>query len=279
METQTILRLKKYFVAGKRSFLLLLLMFPLCGAGTLFADAPERHDMRRGNKLYKKSEFDKAEIAYRHGFDKDSTAFGSRFNLAGSLYKQDKTEEAEKLFQSLVEADESKAQKARLFHNLGNSQLQQKKYDESIKAYKQSLRLNPADDETRANLAYAQAMLQKQQQEQQQNQDNQDQNKDQNKDQQNQDNQQNKDQNKDQKDKQDQNKDNQQDQQNQQNKQDQQEQQDKQDKQNEQQQPTISPQDAQRMLEAVQADEKNTQDKVSKEKAKALKRQRIEKNW
>jgi tetratricopeptide (TPR) repeat protein len=244
-------------------------------AAALLAQAPERHDMRTGNKWYKKGDYEKAGVAYRHGLEKDSTSFGARFNLGDALYKQNKAEDAEKLFQSLAEADVKEGQKARLFHNLGNTQLQQKKYEESIKAYKQSLRLNPADDDTRTNLAYAQAMLQQQQQEQQNKPDDkQDQNKDQNKDKQDQ--QQNQD-NKDDQQKQDQdkNKDDQQKQDKQDNKNGQQDKQDKQ----QQQQPKISPQDAQRMLEAMQADEKNTQDKVNKEKAKALQRQQRKKNW
>ncbi|MDR2801754.1 MAG: tetratricopeptide repeat protein [Prevotellaceae bacterium] len=237
------------------------------------AQAPERHDMRKGNKLYKHGEYEKAEIAYKHGLEKDTTSFGARFNMADALYKQGKTENAEKLFQSLTGAETDDMRKAKVFHNLGNTQLKQQKYEESIKSYKQSLRLNPVDDETRTNLAYAQVMLQQQQQEQQDNQNNQDK-----QDQQQQDKQQNQD-NKDQQDKQDkQDKQDDQNQQQQPNPQEQQEQpQDKQDEQ--QQQQKISPQDAQRMLEAIQADEKETQDKVNKEKAKALQRQQIEKNW
>ncbi|MDR2362525.1 MAG: tetratricopeptide repeat protein [Prevotellaceae bacterium] len=239
---------------GLRGFLLFLLLpfWGLGGFSSAFAQAPERHDMRRGNKLYNQGEYNKAEVAYRHGKEKDSTAFGTQFNLADALYKQGKTEEAEKLFRSLTDTDANDARKAQVWHNLGNTQLQQKKYEESVKAYKQSLRLNPNDDETRANLAYAQEMLQKQQQDQPQNQDQQD-------NQQDQDQQQN---------------------QNNEDKQDEQPQQQPQDKQDEQQQQQkISPQDAQRMLEAIQADEKETQDKVNKEKAKALRRQQIEKNW
>ncbi|MDR3351180.1 MAG: tetratricopeptide repeat protein [Prevotellaceae bacterium] len=253
-----------------RIFFLLLAFW---GTGSVYAaaQAPERHDMRKGNKLYKQHEYDKAEIAYKHGLEKDSTSFGARFNVADALYKQGKTENAEKLFQSLTGAETDDERKAKVFHNLGNAQLKQQKYEESIKSYKQSLRLNPADDETRTNLAYAQAMLQQQQQEQQNNQNNQDNqdNQDKNQDRQGQDKQQ------------DQDNKGQQDEQQQQQQPDQQNQQEQpQDKQNEQQQQQkISPQDAQRMLEAVQADEKETQDKVNKEKAKALQRQQIEKNW
>ncbi len=240
----------------------LLLLLAL--AVPAFAQAPERHDMRRGNKLYDKEEYSKAEIAYRHGLEKDSASYGARFNLADALYKQNGFEEAEQLFQSLTSRDVDSLEKAALFHNLANSRLQQQKIQESIDAYKQSLRLNPTDEETRANLAYAQLLLQKEQQQQQNQQQNQDQNQqEQNQENNNQDN-------------------NNGDQQDQQDNQDQQEQgEDKQDnnQNNQQQEQKISPQDAQRILEAVQAKEKETQDKVKKEKAKLMGRQKIEKNW
>ena len=245
----------------------MLLFAFVCAA----AQAPERHDMRKGNKLYKNGEYEKAEIAYKHGLEKDTASFGARFNVADALYKQGKAENAEKLFQSLAGAETGDRQKAKVFHNLGNAQLKQQKYEESIKSYKQSLRIHPADDDTRANLAYAQAMLQQQQQQQQNDQNKQDNNQDR---QQQQDKQQNQD-NKDQQQQQDQ-----QDEQNQQQQPNQQQEQDKQENEQQQkQQQKISPQDAQRMLEAIQADEKETQDKVNKEKAKALQRQQIEKNW
>ncbi len=247
-----------------------------CMATTAFAQLPpERHDMRKGNKAYKSGDYRKAEVDYRHGLEKDSTSFGARYNLADALYKQEQYDKAEELFGSLKDYKEvSDARKAQLFHNLGNAQLQQKKYDESVKSYKQSMRLNPTDTATRANLAYAQLMLQKQQQQQpnqggnSKDKDQQDQDKNKN----NQENQDNKDDKQDQKDNKDQ-------QQNQDQKQDSKD--NKQDQQNQQpqQQPKISPQDAQRMLEAVQADEKDTQEKVKKEKAKAAQQHKIEKNW
>ena len=253
-------------ISMKKYFVLLLVIFVPCLA---FAQlAPERHDIRKGNKSYKNEDYEKAEVAYRHGLEKDSTSFGARFNLANALYKQDKHEQSEQLFESLKEQDVDVAKKAKLFHNLGNSQLQQEKYEQSIESYKQSLRLNPTDDETRANLAYAQLMLQNDEQQQNQggnSKDKDDQNENDKKNNQ-ENNQDNNGDNKDDKDEQNQDK---------QQNQDNQEQKDNQ----QQQQQKISSQDAQRILEAVQADEKQTQEKVQKEKAKALKRQKIEKNW
>jgi tetratricopeptide (TPR) repeat protein len=149
---------------------------------------------------------------------------------------------------------------AKTYHNLGNFTLNQKKYSEAVEAYKNSLRLNPKDMETKSNLAYAQKMLKDQQDKQ--NKQNQDQNKDQNKDQ---DKDKNKDKNDQNKDKQDPNKD-----------------QNKNPEKPQNQQappPKITPQAAQQMLQAIQNKENETQDKVKKEKAKLLESRKNEKNW
>ena len=93
----------------------------------------------------------------------------------------------------MAETEEGKARLANIFHNLGDISMQNKEYDKSVEAFKQSLRLNPADDETRYNLALAQKLLENQQSENQdQNQDQQ--NQDKNEDQENKDDQQQQDQ-------------------------------------------------------------------------------------
>ena len=164
------------------------------------------------------------------------------------------------------------------YHNLGNSFLAQKRYQEAVDAYKNALRRNPGDNETRENYIYAKKKLedgqnQDQQQQQDQNQQNQDQ-----QNQQNQQDQQNNDQNQDQNKDQNQNNDQQQDQKD--NKNDQ----NKDQQNNDQQQqngnpPKISPQAAEQMLQAMQEKENQTQEKVKEEKAKALKSKQKEKNW
>jgi tetratricopeptide (TPR) repeat protein len=145
----------------------------------------------------------------------------------------------------LAEKNADRDVKSNVFHNLGNSYLQSKEYEKSILAYKNALMSNPKNVDTKYNLEYAKMMLKKQQQQQQQQKDNKDQ-KDDKKDQ------------KDQKD-QDQNK-----------KDDQQKQ--------PQDQKKISKEDAERMLEALKNDEKNTMQKVKKQKAK-VQVIGIEKDW
>ena len=151
-------------------------------------------------------------------------------------------------------------QQARIWHNIGNVFLQEKKYAESIDAYKNALRRNPKDNETRYNLRLAQLLLKNQQQ--QQNDENKDKNKDKDKD------------NKDQQDKDKNNKGNQNPQNNKDNKDD------KKDKQQQQQAPPqMTKENAQQILDAIQQDEKNTQEKVKKAMMQQQKRRKTDKEW
>lgn len=245
----------------------------------------ERKFIREGNGLFNGQDFEKAEVEYRKAIDKKALSFEAGFNLGDALYKQKKYEEALQQFSAMAKEEKDKEKLGELYHNIGNTLLAMEKTEESIEAYKESLRNRPASPETKYNLEYARH---KQQQQQDQNKDNQDQNQD-NKDKQNKDNQdQNKDQNLDQKDQnQDQNKDQQNKDQQDQNKdrnQDNKDNQDKQDQpqqQSQEQQGKISKEDAARLLEALQNDEKNVQEKVQKQKAQEqkAKKMKIEKDW
>ena len=216
----------------------------------------ERKFIREGNELFEKQDFEKAEVEYRKAADKKANSFEAAFNMADALYKQKKYDEALEQFSALAKQETDKERLGEIYHNIGNTLLAMEKTDESIEAYKNSLRNRPASEQTKYNLD-----------QQDQNKDRQDQNKDQqNKDQQ--------DQNKDQqnKDRQDQNKD-------QQNKNDQNK--DQQQQHPQQQQGKISKEDAERLLEALQNDEKNVQEKVQKQKAQEqkAKKMKIEKDW
>ena len=178
-----------------------------------------------------------------------------------------------KVLDRIKEVAPESAYAADYYYNAGDVAIGMKNWQAAVDALKQSLLRNPGDLEAKENYIYAKKMLENQQQ-QQQNQNNDQQNQDQNQDQQNQD--QNQDQNKDQnQDNQDQN----QDQQDQNKDQDQQDQNQNQNQQQQGQQPKITPQAAQQMLQAIQGKEKETQEKVNKEKAKALNSRQKEKNW
>ena len=219
----------------------------------------DRSEVRAGNRDFKKGQYREAEIDYKRALIADSASVTAKYNLGNALYKAESYNEAELYFKDLGDTlkNLSKSKASDYFHNSGNLALKQKKYQEAVEAFKESLRLEPDNFETKSNLAYAQKMLKDQQQNQQsQNQQQQQQQQDQNQDQ----NQQN----------QDQNQNN--DQQNDQN-------QDQDQQQQQQNQPQISPQAAQQMLQAIEDKEKQTQDKVKKAKALQQKSKEKEKNW
>ncbi|MGC9375590.1 MAG: tetratricopeptide repeat protein [Bacteroidales bacterium] len=222
----------------------------------------ERKYIRKGNKEFEKGNFDDSEIFYRKAIDKKDDSYNASFNIGDALYKQEKYDDAIHQFSNLTNQELTKEDKAKIYHNLGNSLLNNKKIKESIEAYKHALRNNPSDMETKYNLAYAQKLL-AQQQNQDQNQDH-NKNKDKNKDQ-------NRNKNQDQKKNDDpQDKDQQQ--------QDQKDQQQDKDQQQNQQQPDISKQNAERILQALANDEKKIQQKVKEQKAKAAK-VKVVKDW
>lgn len=248
-----------------KQFILFLLM--ILNGSVLFAQ-DAKSLIHRGNQLYEQKKFKEAEVDYRKAVEKKNENLTGNFNLGDALYKQKKFDNAAKNFTEIASTATNPSVKARALHNLGNSMLETKKFQESIDAYKKSLLNNPADDATRYNLAYAQEMLKKQQQQNKQNQQNQ--NNQQNKDQQknNKNKQEKKDQDKKNQDKNDPNKDPNQDKKDQ----------DKKDQQKQPQPNDISKDDAQRMLNALNNQEQGTQDKLKNKKLKGG-QSRIEKDW
>lgn len=224
----------------------------------------ERKYIREGNKFYNEKKYSEAEQSYHKALEKNAKSSEAIFNKADALYSQKKYEEAAGQFESIAKSSSDPSLKQKAYHNLGNSLLQKNKLEESIKAYKEALKLNPKDEDTRYNLSYALKKLQQQQQQKDKN----DKNKD------------NKDKDKDQKDKEkkDQDKKDKDDKKNEdkgeQDKKDQKDQQ-KQQKPNPEQ---VSKEDAKRMLDALNQDEKAIKEKLRKKQGKAVKMQ-IEKDW
>ncbi len=243
----------------------IILAFALLLASISAAAQADRREVRSGNRQFRKENFTRAEIDYRKALVKDSSSFAASYDLANSLYRQNNFEEAGKTLEKVKDIAPMSPNSSDYYYNLGNVACQKKDWQAAVDAYKQSLLRNPTDMDAKENYIYAKLMLKNQggggkdknNQNQDQDQQNQNQNQDQNKNQQNQ----------------NQNP-NQQNQQNQNQNQDQQNQQ-----QGQQGQGKISPQQAQQMLSAIQAKEKETQDKVNKEKAALLKSKQKEKNW
>ena len=236
----------------------------------------DKRDVRRGNRDFKKEDYREADIDYRKALVKDSTSVAANYNLANTLYRQGDMEQAKKVLDAVKESAPATEAAADYYFNLGDVAIAQQDWQGAVDAFEQSLLSNPGDLQAKENYIFAKKKLedqQNQQQNQNQDQNNQDQNNnDQNQNQDNQ-NDQNKDQNDDQKD----NKEDQQDKNDQNNNDQNQNQQKPQQSQGEP--PKITPQAAQQMLQAIQAKEKETQDKVNKEKAEALKGRQKDKNW
>ena len=248
-------------------FILLFMIFTF-GASLGYAQK-EKKRVRQGNNDYEEGNYQDAEKEYRKALMEKPGYVKGTFNLGDAMYEQENYEESTNLFTEVIERSSEADPKSSAYYNLGNTFLKENKYKESIDAYKNSLRLNPDDANAKYNLEYARKKLNEQQQ-QQQNQDK-DQDKEDKKDQDKKD--QNKgDDKKDQEnDKKDQNKDKQ-------DKKDQQKGDEKKDQQKEQPQ-QISKQDAQRMLDALQNDEKKTLQELQKQKAKAAKGKKSDIDW
>ena len=208
----------------------------------------DRDYLRSGNKLYNDSLFIKAEVDYRKALDINPKSTDAMFNLGNALLMQQKVKEAMEQYESASKVEKDKSKLAEIYHNMGVILQSAKQYPQCIEAYKESLRNNPKDNETRYNLALAQKMLKDQQQNQQ------------NKDQQQQ-------QQQDQKeDKQEQNQDQQE-----------QDQKDQQQQQQQQNKNEMSKENAQQLLNAVMQDEKNVQDKVKKQIQ--IQGKKLDKDW
>ena len=232
----------------KKFYILSLLL--VASAGPVLAQQKTDRDyLRSGNKLYNDSLFIKAEVDYRKALEINPKSTDAMFNLANALLMQQKAQEAMEQYQSVSKIEKDKEKLAQIYHNMGVMLQSAKQLPQCIEAYKESLRNNPKDDETRYNLALAQKQLK----DQQQNQQNQDQQQQQ--------------QQKQEEEKQDQNK-------------DQQEKDQKDQQQNQQQQQNkneMSKENAQQLLNAVMQDEKNVQDKVKKQIQ--IQGKKLEKDW
>ncbi len=158
------------------------ILFLLLIGAAAFGQSGKKY-VREGNKNFEEKEFEESEVAYRKAISKEPDLYDASFNLGDALYKQEKFDEAATEFDGLANQFESNKELAKTYHNLGNSLLKSQKIEQSIAAYKSSLRYYPGDQETKYNLAYAKDLLKEQQQKKNQNKDqDQKQNKDQDKD-------------------------------------------------------------------------------------------------
>ena len=203
----------------------------------------DRQYIRQGNKQFHRGDYLGSEVSYRKAIEKNPKNPQAAFNLGNALMAQKKDSAAVKQFENAARLETNPLRKAQSYHNMGVICQTHKMYGEAIEAYKNALRLNPDDDETRYNLVLCKHQKQKQDQNKQ-NQQNDDKKQDDKKDQQ----------------KPEENKD----------KQEQQKQ--------EQPKPQMSKENAEQLLNAAIQNEKQTQDKLKKAQQQPQRRN-IQKNW
>lgn len=123
--------------------------------------------LRKGNYYYKLSMYDLAEQQYRAVLSADPDNASAQYNLASALYKQKKYAEATELFNQLGEKSTVRQIKSVAYYNEGAVYSRQKELEKSIEAYKNSLRIDPNDQQARENLQKALQELRQQQQDKQ----------------------------------------------------------------------------------------------------------------
>ena len=242
----------------------------LCCAESVSAQRmPERRLVRKGNRLYEREQYEKSIENYNRALEVDPASFEATYDLGSALFRAERYDKAEQTL-SKVAADSLRtdSDRADALFNLGNTHFAQKKYQEALDCYRKAMRLNPDDEDAKYNYAYTKLLMEAQQnqqnQQEQQNENQQNENQqnetEQNQEQQNQQN--------------DQNSDNKEPQQPKPQEQsgDQQEQQGE----SEPREGAISPQEQAAMLDAIQAQEDKTQEKLKEKKGFLI---RGRKNW
>ena len=250
----------------KKILLFCLLTASVAGA---YAQRSDRSFVRKGNRMFEDSLFIKAEENYLKALDMNPELNEAYYNLGNAYTAQQKPNEAVEQYRKMSnvlegrkkelmddpssskkDLDKCKSDLAKTYHNTGVVYHMCEQYDKAVEAYKQALRNNPQDDETRYNLILAQRMLKQQQQDQQQQQQDQQQQEQQQEQQEQQEQQQ----------------------------QDQQEQQQQEQQQQEQEQ-DMSQENAEQILEAAMQDEKEVQERVQEQLMKVQPKKPLEKDW
>lgn len=224
-----------------QKYCITLIVFSMM-ALTASAQKAERDYIRKGNRQYHDSVFVDAEVSYRKALEANPTSAMSRYNLGNALLYQDKPQEALKEYEAASKMEHDKGKLASIYHNAGVIMQAAKEYQKAIEAYKESLRNNPSDHETRYNLALCQKMLKDQEQQGGGNNDQQ-----------------------------------QQQEQEQEQQQNQQEQQQDQQEQQQQDQNQMSKENAEQLLRSAMQDERDVQDKVKKKQV--MQGRKLEKDW
>ena len=215
-------------------------------------------EIRKGVNLYKDSSFVNAEKKFGEALLKDQDSFIPSFNLADAVYKQNDFERSASLFKGLTKKAKNKKQKSMAYHNLGNSLYNQNKIEESIEAYKNALRNNPDDQDSKYNLALAKKLLKKEEEKEEQEEEQEEQEEEQ--------------------EEQEQEEEQEEEQENEENSQQNQEAEDQQKPEKPDDPNEMTQEEAEQMLNALENKERELQEELQKKKGKAV-NLKIEKDW
>lgn len=151
-----------------------LLFFVVMGQCSLIYAQGERATIRSGNKAYTEKDYNLAEYKYKKAAGKAPNNPVAVFNLGDALYSQNRFKDAGDQFEIASAMKGNNFPSSNAYHNLGNAYLKQalsqqnpdnksQLIQKSIDNYKEALRRNPTDLDTKYNLAYAQSLQNKQQ--------------------------------------------------------------------------------------------------------------------
>lgn len=227
----------RMFKRGKAAMIMILLFVSVAASAQ-----NDRQCIREGNELYRQRQYAQAEVFYRKAIAQNAHNQQAAYNLGCALMMQQKDSAAITQFENASKMETTEFRKSKIFHNVGVICQNHQMYGDAIKAYEESLRCNPKDDETRYNLALCKKLNKEKPQQQQQQ-------KKENKEQDNQDKQKKDEQKK-----------------------------EEQKQQNQQQNPQMSKENAEQLLNAAIQNEKATQQRMKKAMQQP-KRKTLEKNW
>lgn len=128
----------------------ILLLFPI-----IAFSQKENRPIREGNSLYKSKKYNEAIVEYNKALKENKNSYTAKYNSGNAAYEAGKFAEAEKFFEEAEKSTNDPIKKGKANYNKGNAQLQQQKNKEAIESYKEALKNNPMDDDSRNNLEYA----------------------------------------------------------------------------------------------------------------------------
>jgi len=134
--------------------LVVILLLNVSASGCLFAQK-ENQLIRSGNRLYKQGKFDQSQTEYQKALGVSPTNPAANYNLGNTEFRKSNFDEAAKSFETTVENTKDSTTQQKGLYNKGVALIKQQKLDESIEAWKNALKLDPSDVETRENLQKA----------------------------------------------------------------------------------------------------------------------------